>query len=72
MTSPSIYIFMLLSCISQCFCLEPITFGQVWDPRGLSTVVLEDSFLLAVQNTLRRGREALALNRMKSSHLIGA
>lgn len=73
MTSPSIYILMLLSSITQCFCLEPITFGQVWDLPGLSTVVLEDRFLLAVQNTtLGRGREVFILYRINSSHLIGA
>lgn len=38
-----------LSCLSQCFCLQPVTFGQVWDLPGLSAVVLGDKFLLHIK-----------------------
>lgn len=46
-----------LSFISQCFCLQPVTFGQVWDPPGLSTpLVAGRQIPPAVQNTVGRGR----------------
>lgn len=50
---PTIYIFMLCPLLVS-FCLQPVTFGQVWDPPGLSTVAGRQ-IPPAVQNTVGRG-----------------
>lgn len=65
MTCPSIYIFMLLSFISQCCSLQLRTFHQVWDPPALSTVALEDEIPPGSPKCFGEVREDFVLNRIE-------